>query len=402
MLHIAFLTPEYVSERRPEGGLANYLYKVGQGLTERGFHVTVICLSDRNRFWHDSEVSVNEVKRFVFPYQLYRLKSIYPYFPIVAQIISSRRLEKVLWRVHKANPIDLVQVSSYKSPGYTLLHNKRLPIVCRISSSSSLKRSANDMRRNLAEHLLDWLEIRQILDSNASFAPSRFIASIFSRHEGYTPSVIRTPLDTVEITPDPSFYKTHLAGKSYLLYFGSLNRVKGADLLAHAITPLFDKYPGVIFAFIGRDDGFSDSSKIFDYICGVNSKYKDRLFYHPALPKTQLYPVIANAIGILMPSRVDNYPNVCLEAHELGVPVVGTYNSSLDEMIVDSRSGFLAENEDPVSLREAIDKLMALSPKQRRQMRQDISESIRQIRAEDRISELVDFYQTTISEFNSR
>jgi predicted membrane GTPase involved in stress response len=51
-----------------------------------------------------------------------------------------------------------------------------------------------------------------------------------------------------------------------------------------------------------------------------------------------------------MPSRVDNYPNACLEALSLGVPVIGTYDSSLDEMIE-----FLGEDEllevTPLNLR---------------------------------------------------
>ena len=119
------------------------------------------------------------------------------------------------------------------------------------------------------------------------------------------------------------------------------------------------------------------------------------------MQKTSLYPIIAHAMGVLMPSRVDNYPNACLEALSLGVPVVGTYNSSLDEMIIDGKTGFLAQNSDPESLILAIDQLLSLAPDQRVQMRMEIDKFVQASLAEDRVGQLLKFYRKTIEQFHS-
>jgi len=398
-MHIAYLSPEYSRNSKPEGGLANYLYKVGQELTHRGHKVSILYLSRTNKFWTDEGVNVYEVKRFTFSYQLKKIKLLAPFLPALAQIYSAHRLGKALMKLNQTAPIDLVQASSYKSPGYTLRGNHYFPMVCRISSYAALIRSAEGRRRSFSDYLCDWLEIRQVMDSQAAFAPSQLMSDSYARLEGYRPSIIRTPLETVEIQMDDSCYKSNFLKKSYLLYFGTLKLVKGVDLLAEVLPPLLEKNPGLLIAFIGRDDGLNDGQKIFETIRNRNKSFEDRLIYLPALPKSSLYPVIAHSLGILMPSRMDNYPNACLEALFLGVPVVGTYSSSLDEMIVDGQTGFLAENGNPESIRNAIESLLALSSDQRLAMQNNIRAYVQSILAEDRVGQLIDFYSQAIHNF---
>ena len=102
-----------------------------------------------------------------------------------------------------------------------------------------------------------------------------------------------------------------------------------------------------------------------------------------------------------MPSRIDNYPNACLEALLNGVPVIGTFDSSLDEMIVDGETGFLAKNDDPSSLCDAIMRLLSLSPWQRKEMQERILKSVEAINAEDRVGQLIAYYRETIADFQS-
>jgi glycosyltransferase involved in cell wall biosynthesis len=46
---------------------------------------------------------------------------------------------------------------------------------------------------------------------------------------------------------------------------------------------------------------------------------------------------------VVTPSRVDNCPNTCLEAQALGKIVIGTRQSSLEELVDHGVTGFLAE-----------------------------------------------------------
>ena len=97
---------------------------------------------------------------------------------------------------------------------------------------------------------------------------------------------------------------------------------------------------------------------------------------------------------ILIPSRIDNYPNTCLEAQALGKIVVGTRDSSLDEMVEDGVTGFLAEPGDSESLASAILRGLALSAEERKQMAERIQLLEKQRDPEECLQRLERFYRS--------
>ena len=394
-MHIAFLTPEYSTPNRPEGGLANYILNVGSALVERGHRVSVFVLSNQDASWQDGKITVHEIRRMIVPRRL-RAKQ---FHLIISEIFSSRRLASALWKIHRETPFDILQSTSYMAPGWALLRNGKLPLVCRVSSYTPIWRSAYGRKRNLGEYFSDWLEIRQVLDAEASFAPSQFVADAYAQLEGCQIQLIRTPVHLQGTEMDQSFYHDHLAGVPYLLFFGTLSRIKGVDLLAQVIPHILGRRKDLNFVFVGRDDGVAGGQKMFEYVRSQCKQFGQRIQYYSQMQKKYLNPVIANALGVLMPSRVDNYPNACLEAQSMGVPVVGTYNSSLEEMIIDGETGFLARNGDPDSLRQAVERLLAMKSAQKQQMQKRILDSIRSIEAQDRVGQLVSFYETLIDTF---
>lgn len=399
-MRIAFLTPEYVTPTSADGGLANYIKKTANALSFRGCDVWVFVLSYRDAVWKDEAVTVCEVRRGGI---LFRLLSMFPFVGnltlVLNQLASSRALAKKLWQIHAKKPFDVIQASSYMAPGYALLKNGKVPIVCRVSSYTPLVREAYGRKRCFAEYLSDRLELSQVKDADVSFSPSWFVSEIFFKATECEPAVIRTPLDIQEPILDYSFFNAHKPGFPYLLFFGTLSRIKGVDLLADVLPNIFEKYRDLSVVFIGRDDGLPGGKKVFPHILESCEKYRDRLFYHPALQKTQLYAFVANAEAALIPSRVDNYPNVCLEAQMFGKPVIGTYESSLDEMIVDGETGFLAKNADVESIKGAIKKFLNLTSEQRESMRLKIISNIETIKREDRVGQLIDFYKEAINNF---
>lgn len=351
-------------------------------------------MSDRTTTWQDGAIAVYEVKQNNLTVQLQGIRPVRPFLIALTRLLDSRRLAAKVWQIHQQTPFDLLQTSDYLAPGYALRRNNRIPLVCRISYYAPLWRSAYGMQRRFGDHLNDWLELRQVIDADAAYAPSTFLAKVFARMEGYQPAVLRTPLELPAVEIDSSYHQTHLRGLTYLLFFGTLSGIKGVDLLAQVIPTVLATHPELSFVFVGRDEGLTDGQKVFDYLRSQCKPYEHQLHYHPALPRAQLYPILANAFGVLMPSRVDNYPNACLEAQSFGIPVIGTDNSSLEEMIVDGETGFLARNGDILSLQGAIDRLLNQSPEARQHMQTQILQHSKQIFAEDRITQLIEFYQS--------
>jgi glycosyltransferase involved in cell wall biosynthesis len=67
----------------------------------------------------------------------------------------------------------------------------------------------------------------------------------------------------------------------------------------------------------------------------------ERLIVLERMPHRQLYPVIAGAHLVVLPSLIENLPNACLEAMGLGKVVIGTSGTGFDELISEERRDFL-------------------------------------------------------------
>jgi glycosyltransferase involved in cell wall biosynthesis len=265
--------------------------------------------------------------------------------------------------------IDIIQTSSFMAPGFALRKNEIIPMVTRISSYSPLCRSTFGRGNKLSYKLLDWMEKKCVIDADATFSPSEFMIDVYSSNMGFKPKLIRTPTLYNKIKEDYSTYNNFLQKKKYLLYFGQLSRIKGVDLFIDIIPKILNQFNDIFFVIVGRDDGLPNGKSLVHCISESSKNYSKRIIIRPSLNKSQLYPIIKNSFGVIMPSRVDNYPNACLEAQSFGIPVVGTYGSSLDEMIIDEETGYLARNGDVNSLYEAIIKLLTLNKKEMNHMK---------------------------------
>jgi glycosyltransferase involved in cell wall biosynthesis len=396
-MHIGFLTPEYVTEKTPDGGLANYLKKTAGALAGRGHNVTIFLLSDSDSVWFDEKVRIVEIARKVRTTKFSRFKI------FIDQLRNSRLIAQRVLQLQNEQPLDIIQASNYESPGNALLHNNKIPVVCRASSDTPLWRRAYGRPRTLEDIFIEWLEFRQIKESDASFSPSYFIADILSKKTRRKIPVIRTPLDLSSTNSlEDTFYDLHLSGKKYILFFGTLSKIKGADLFADIIPRVLNNCPELFFVLIGRDDGLPSGQKVMDYIVKRAPLYEQNIIYHPAIRKSQLYSVISHAECVVLPSRVDNYPNACLEAQYFGIPVIGTRNSSLDEMIIDGKTGFLAKNEDVVEISRLISKVLGFSSTDREEMSDTIQNQIHGILEQDRVGQLLKFYEYVIEKHHAR
>jgi glycosyltransferase involved in cell wall biosynthesis len=400
-LHIAYLTTEYIiPPDKLEGGLATYLQKVSYELINRGHQVTVFCLSDRNYVWDDKGVRVIEVST-EYPKPYIRLSKFLPFAEEMETIyLNSEQLSKQLWEIHKTKPIDIIQAASLHSTGITLCGNQEIPITVRISSFAPLLRTAEGQRNSLTASLADWCERFQVENADSVFSPSDKMAQYFSLFTQTKPMLLRTPMDKITTHLDESFYKENLLGKKYLLYFGTLTPSKGIDLLSKAIQPVLSQHPDVHFVFIGKTNPSPEGKTYAEILLQENQTFSTNIHYYPTIPKSKLYPVVKNAFAVIIPSRIENYPNACLEAMQFKKIVVGFRDTSLEEILVDYETGFLASNADPLSLADTIHRVLSLSEADLRKFELSIHEAITNILSEDRISQLEKHYQNTIDTFN--
>ena len=122
----------------------------------------------------------------------------------------------------------------------------------------------------------------------------------------------------------------------------------------------------------GRDENILPNKKSIKFIFEKCKSYRKRIKYLGILHKERIFYLYNNAEAIIIPSRLDNYPNVMIESIAFRKPVIGFYNSSLDEIIEDKKTGYLGRNQNSQNLSDKIDEFLCLSSKKRLILRKNI------------------------------
>lgn len=154
-----------------------------------------------------------------------------------------------------------------------------------------------------------------------------------------------------------------LGGKTIVLFLGSLYPIKGPDVLLKTIPAIVEKNSNVRFVFAGggnsqqyinmaRDLGISNYVRFPGYL-----NQSEKLAY---LQASEVF---------VLPSRMECFPLVCLEAMASGLPVIASNVGGIPDAIKDNENGLLIPPEDHQALSNSI--LMLLNDDK---LRKDLGE----------------------------
>jgi len=350
-LRIAFATPEFVTEDHFDGGLANYLNRVSKKLVDLGHDVHVVTLSTKNEdeFDHDGVLvhrvmlkpawhTFNRLTRYSLPTTLHWLN-------------FSTQTYRKLKQLHRREPFDLIQYPNYSSCGLFSIRLLRTAHVVRASSYQPGWNAVAGTKRNLDSALTERLEALQYKLTRNVHVPSRAVQSLLiTKTSARDARLIRTPFYIETDDWDTTVYDQFFKDKKYVLYFGRFQLHKGFHVLARALPRFLSHCPDAHVALVGRDMETSLASSMAAFARAQCNGFGERLIIVEKLPHSQLYPVIAGAQLVVLPSLIDNLPNACLEAMGLGKVVIGTEGTSFEELITDGVNGFLVPPDDPEAL----------------------------------------------------
>src|SRR5256885_217036 len=356
-LRIAFATPEYVTEKYFDGGLANYTHRVAKALADMGHDIHVLTLSeiDRAEFKHEG-VTVHRITSSKAWPRLNRLTR-YRLTTATHLLDFSFQVYRKLKKLNAQRPLHLVQFPNASCCGLvSTLLLLRVPHVLRASSYRPVFNDLAGVERKLDSRTVERLEGMQYRCSRNIFAPSYRLQQMLAKEAHLNcVRVIRTPFYVETEDCDDSIYERFLKDKKYLLFFGRFRLLKGFHILAQALPRVLEHCPDAHAVLVGRDMSSALAPSMADYarsLCGDSSA--ERLILLDELPHKQLYPVIAGAHLVVLPSLIDNFPNACLEAMALGKAVIGTTGASFDELIDDEATGFLVAPNNVDALAEKI------------------------------------------------
>ncbi|MBU5636000.1 glycosyltransferase family 4 protein [Geomonas sp. Red69] len=392
-MRIGFVTTEYVTEEQNyDGGLSNYLSRISLALKSKGHEPVIVVASSSNGSFRHNEVEVNRVKALCYSKRLMKILQI---FPGLDWKVVSWQLNRRIRRLHQEQPFDVVQ---YASVGATILsRHQDIPSVARISGNQKLWDIAYEEAPSRKKSAYQDLEIAGLGRADSLYGPSRVIADYLKANHGFDVQIIESPFVQECSAFNTDVYsniRSRVAG-DYLLFFGSLGLAKGVKTIADMAHDLLEKYPKLSMVFVGKDMGYN-GQPIMSYVLERAGEHADRIVWHDRVKHEQLYPVIEGAKLVLLPSRIDNFPNCCVEAMAFKKVVIGTKGASFEQLIDDGISGLLSIPDDPQSLLAVVTKALDMPEQELQEIGERSSRRAMELSPEKIVEQLLAYYKDVI------
>ncbi len=392
-MRIVLVATEYVTEAKFDGGLANYTHRAALSLRLLGHEPIVVVASNRREILMHEGIEVHRV-----PVVWYTpILSYFCFLGGMDRILISYALNREIRAIHQKQRVDVIQYSSFGATA--LFRVSGIPAVTRLSSHWKQVDEAYEyeFRRVLEGLVLKgrwYLERAALRRVDAVFGPSRLVGEAVARDVGIKVELIDSPFLPDVYAVDDAVYRDialELKGREYLLFFGAIGLLKGAKTIGDMICRLFQRYPDLCFVFVGRDFSLKGCTAI-EYVRKQADKYHERVIHREEVHHERLYPIIEHASLVVLPSRVDNFPNTCIEAMAFKRIVIGTRGTGFEELITDGVNGFLCARDNPESLLDVIDLAMRLPSARRKEMGEKAYQRIAELNPGTIVNKLISIY----------
>ena len=364
MKRIVFVTTEYASRGISSGGLASFTSNISRLFAEQGNDVRVILVTTKEEY---HEV-IGEVK---FE-NIYIKKEVWEEYNQITELygekteIDSREMRGVFLNLLKAQLVTKRLLELNDKEGIDIVHfcnhgalyrfiGDRIPFVVRISGFYNyILGEANTIVGSVEydidnETIRDLIEKKALKTSKNVICPSKLMAEMCENIIGIKCKVLRSPVILHEEEWDYELYDDKIKGKKYILNFGTISYLKGLGVILKFIYELLDEHKGIYFVFAGQDTMIEYFGKTMLASSAVKlcaKEHADRVIMLGRINREKLYPIIMQSGLCVLPSRIENFSNACIEAMALGRVVVATNGASYEEIIDDGVNGFLCKRDD--------------------------------------------------------
>jgi glycosyltransferase involved in cell wall biosynthesis len=147
---------------------------------------------------------------------------------------------------------------------------------------------------------------------------------------------------------------TPLIDRGYVLNVATFEHKKGQDVLIEAFHSIAEEFADLILVLVGGAGPTLANLKIQAHKLGLDN----RVFFYQDVPHARIPTFLEHAKLFCLPSRVEPFGIVLLEAGLFEIPVIASRVGGIPEIITDNKNGRLVEPNDPVALAMAMRALL--------------------------------------------
>lgn len=329
------------------GGVEELTARLARRLVEAGDEVEIWTIRHPRELEPREEIDELTVRRFELP--LPRLSAAW----LLRYPLERRRaLQSLAGAAAEFRP-DVLHIQCFSANGVYatwLSRRLRIPLVVTLQGETVMD-DGDIYERSLALRHGLRLGLRH---AAAVTACSRFVLADAERRFGLTAGkgqVIPNGVEQVEhAVPEP----LDLPFARFVLGLGRIVEKKGFDLLLEAFANLADQHPGLGLVIAG--DG-PERPELARRVSAA--RLEDRVVLPGALDRAQVAWAMGQASVFVLPSRIEPFGIVVLEAMRARRPVVVSSRGGATEIVRDSMDGLVVNPTDVPALTTAIERLLA-------------------------------------------
>ena len=266
---------------------------------------------------------------------------------------------KIYSQISKNNPdiIHTIGIRSFQSFIAAIISKKKnIPLV--ISDQGGLSTHPSLKNEPLLKRLLYKLQTPMIkyIANQASkvIVANEYEKEIFSQFVDKSRiGIVRNGIN-LEIldSKETDFMKKHGIKEPFILFLGRFTKVKGIDVLLHAIKIVKKERVSLKtkFVIMGVDFGFQN--EMFDMINKLKIANEVIVIKNPS--RDDVITAYKKSKFLVLPSRWELSPLTPLEGFAFKKPVISTNVHGIPYTISNGKNGILVEPDDPLSLSNAI------------------------------------------------
>lgn len=411
-MNIAIATTEFVNENNFHGGLANYTYKLAKWLVLNDNTVTVFLPVNSNQQeqtidyegitlikvpitdnqWHYKY----KFEKLGLSFLMNKKKYYRMYFEELSKCMNASILKQ-----HRFSKFHIVQYPN--NGGMAFDCPTQIPSIIRLSGLTAKSHEYGGYgNTDISVFEQEKFEAKGLMKASAIFCPSKMTIEITKKTVNRKFELIETPFIKPALTLDDSIYKRHWQNKTYILFFGSIGIIKGIGTIAEIIFDLLEQQPNLHFVFVGKKlSNQINNMPIWDYLIDKARQHQNRIIHLEPLKHHQLFPIIQHAECVVLPSRIDNFPNTCIEAMANSKIVIGTVGNGFDQLIDDEKSGFVIPVDDSLALLKTITHVLNLSVTEKKIIELAAKQRTDLLHPDIVLNQVVDLYKQTIANFKN-